>query len=135
MSPVVAYGHVEDYLRERCAVWLYRLGLDHWKVTLTFLDCTRDPDDNSDQSVAECKPQWQYMRAEIIWYLPILAACDDEKLDWDSLHECVHILLAAEQANLKTSEAERMELSTEYTTRALWKAWERAVLTSALAVK
>lgn len=131
--PAAAYSHVEAIVRERCGVWLQRLGLDHWKVTLTFLDCTRDPDDSSDQSVAECKPQWQYMRADITWYLPILAGCDDERLDWDSLHEVVHILLAAEQANLKTSEAERMELSTEYTTRALWSAWNRTLLTPGLA--
>lgn len=117
------FAHVEKVARDECAKWQSRLGLDHWEIEHTFLDAVRDPDDAGDTTCAECKPQWQYLQAEIVWYLPHLVQCDDDKIDRNSLHEQCHILLAPEQANLKPSESDRMELSTQMTARALWLAW------------
>lgn len=116
------YDHIESLVTADMLKWQYRLGLDNWILTTTFVATERFSDDD-ELTPAECKPAWQYLRAELLFFLPILVTYGDTAIDRLVLHEQCHVLLAAEQANLKPSESDRMELSTEMTARALWVAW------------
>jgi hypothetical protein len=119
------YPQLEEHVLACCEKWQLLLSLSDWDVRCSFHDGNHADDDEGPATVAECKPLWQHLRADIEWYLPTVATLADDQIDQRALHEMVHVLLSAEQANMKPSEADRMELSTEMVTRALWKAWHR----------
>lgn len=137
---------VTKHINKLAPIWQKRLGLDHWDIQHTHIDTYYGDDNGQDHKVtATTHAQWQYMDANIKWYLPSAVRHDNETLEKILVHELVHVLLAPEQALIDTeithssthgqySETqtnalvernyEHIELSTEMVTKALWNAWK-----------
>lgn len=137
---------VTKLIAKLAPIWQTRLGLDHWDIQHTHIDTYFGDDSGQDHKVtATTHAQWQYMDANIKWYLPSAVRHNDETLEKILIHELVHVLLAPEQTLIDTeithssshgqySETqtnalvernyEHIELSTEMVTKALWNAWK-----------
>ena len=137
---------VTKLIAKLAPIWQTRLGLDHWDIQHTHIDTYFGDDSGQDHKVtATTHAQWQYMDANIKWYLPSAVRHNDEALEKILIHELVHVLLAPEQTLIDTeithssshgqySETqtnalvernyEHIELSTEMVTKALWNAWK-----------
>lgn len=141
------YDRVTKLINKLAPVWQDRLGLNHWEIEHTFLDTYYGDENSEDYKVtATTHAQWQYLDANIKWYLPSAVRHNDEILEKILLHEFVHVLLAPEQSLVDTeivhssshgqysetqsnSLAERnyehIELSTEMVTKAIWNAYTK----------
>lgn len=124
-------------------IWQTRLGLTHWDIQHTYLDTYYDTDEH--KVTATTHAQWQYMDANINWYLPSAVRHNDETLEKILIHELVHVLLSPEQTLVDTEivhgsshgqynetqtnalverNYEHIELSTEMVTKAIWNAYK-----------
>lgn len=143
--PENPYNRITKYIDKLAPIWQERLGLSHWDIQHTYLDSYFGDDTNEDHKVtATTHAQWQYMDANIKWYLPSAARHDEATLEKILVHELVHVLLSPEQSLVDTeiihgsshgqySETqanalsernyEHIELATEMTTKALYKAY------------
>lgn len=129
------------YIQAQGPVWQTRMGLEHFEVRHVFVDRLYD-DEPVVTAITECR--WQYLTADITWYLPSVARCTDERLEAILVHEYAHILLAPEQEvldqilerervtkgledhewlALQDAYAKVMELSTEMCARAVLGAY------------
>jgi len=123
-------------------IWQTRLGLNHWDIQHTYLDTYYDPEEH--KVTATTHAQWQYMDANIKWYLPSAVRHNNETIEKILVHELVHVLLSPEQSLVDTEivhssshgqynetqtnalverNYEHIELSTEMVTKALLNAW------------
>lgn len=138
---------VTKLITKLAPTWQTRLGLDHWDIQHTHIDTYFGDDNGQDHKVtATTHAQWQYMDANIKWYLPSAVRHDDETLEKILVHELVHVLLAPEQTLVDTEivhgsshgqynetqtnalverNYEHIELSTEMVTKALLTAWKQ----------
>jgi len=88
--------------------WLKPLGLLWWRrITFGYSEDRRDFGVDSDEAVMITHPSWEYMEAVIDVNLLYVAELDDPELEYDFVHELVHILLA-EITNRKRGSVERV---------------------------
>lgn len=143
--PKANYEYLEAIVRDRSDIWQDRLGLSHVEIEHVFLDTFEGAGDGSDFHTTACtETRWQYLQAKIKWYLPSLVRHDERTVEAVLVHELVHVLLAAEQTlidvrleghadadqlgdveyeRLQAAYYERLELTTEMTSRAFLRAW------------
>lgn len=136
---------IENLVLVKTRVWEDRLGIAHWTLEHAFLDSFDNEAEGGDdfKTTALTEARWQYLTAKIKWFLPSAVRHSDTELEKILVHELVHVLLAPEQTlvferaideaegmtdadsdKLMLRYSEQLELSTEMTTRALWKAYE-----------
>lgn len=117
------------------------MGLNHYQINHKFLDTLYD-DDPAVTAITETR--WQYMTANIKWYLPSAIRSNPDQLIEVLVHELVHVALAPEQTliderltqhnaenpmtehewgALQTAYYERLELATETITRMIINAY------------
>lgn len=113
------------YLIRRCSpVWQTQMGLSHFDVQHVFVETFYGDEEAGDvKTTAVTVVKWQYLEAKIVWYLPSAIRHDESYLERTLVHELCHVLLAAEQADIPARHHEKLELSTEMVTKALWRAY------------
>lgn len=103
---------------ERVTYWQNVLKLDHITLRLVYTDevCT-------ERTYAETTADWEYLQADIKFYLARVASGTDERLDEVIIHELVHVMMApfAEEVSetFSNQKAKNIELATENITRAI----------------
>lgn len=145
MSNGPHYDRVRSTITRLAPIWESRMGLTHFEINHVFLESQFGEMTEDDFLVtAVCETRWNYLQATIKWYLPSAVRHTDEELEGTLVHELCHVLLAPEQALLevKLDQAradlggddfdqvqalmyERMEMATEYASRAIMKAWQK----------
>jgi len=137
---------VTKLINKLAPIWKKRLCLNHWDIQHTYLDNYFGDDNGQDHKVtATTHAQWQYMDANIKWYIPSAVRHDNQTLEKILVHELVHVLLSPEQSLVDTEithssshgqynetqtnalverNYEHIELSTEMVTKALLTAWQ-----------
>ncbi len=116
------YAALVEHIEERTPLWQTRLGLDHFDVETVFVEAYATDDDAS-LSCAEALTEWQYLRATIKWYLPAAAALSLGEIEKRLVHELTHVLLCPTQDVTPSKYDQQVELATEMTARALYKAY------------
>lgn len=121
------YQHVEDFITERGEEWRQRMGLGHIDIRHVFLDefYAEDDEEGAHKTTAVTESKWQYLFAEIKWYLRSAVRADDEQLEKTLVHELAHVALDPEQCEIASKHAAQMELATENMFRAVWNGWVR----------
>lgn len=141
------YNQTIKTIQKLAPIWQTRLGLNHWDITHTYLETYYGEEHNEDHKVtATTNAQWQYMDANIKWYLPAAIQHNETTIEKILVHELVHVLLSPEQTLIDTeivhssthgqySETqtnalsernyEHIELATEMTAKALYNAYNQ----------
>lgn len=118
-----AHNHIKELLDGSLHGWVRVLGLSAYEIEIVYLD-SFDPEEDQDgdfHTCMCCEVKWHYEMAKIKVYLPSAVRFDDEELEKTLVHELCHILLSPEQACCtKTSDSEKVELTTERVSRALY---------------
>ena len=76
-------------IRELVRIWQKRLKLDRQAVTLIFVD--ECPYEGDELCLAETKPNKNYDRARIWFYLDQLEKYDDDEVEVTVIHELLHV--------------------------------------------
>lgn len=138
------HSRLTEFITSLSPTWQERMGLSHFDIEHAFLDSFFGDDGEEDFKVtATTEVRWNYLTAKVKWYLPSAVRHDEEMLEKTLVHELCHVLLSSEQAlidnrlaestalpstatqyeQLQNTYYERMELSTEMVTKALWRAY------------
>ena len=79
-------------LKKVLVKWSKLLGLDRTDIVAHF-ERERDDEDKFMAAIVT-DSSWQYRRAVIHYFMPIIAACDDEELEVIVIHEYMHVIVA-----------------------------------------
>lgn len=99
--------------------WIPAIGLRWWKVHLEWLREEKDSDRGPGAVAAECDADWRYCEATIRWFLPAIAAADDEELEYIVVHELMHIFLN-EMRQAEDLQAHEERVATHLANGFLW---------------
>jgi hypothetical protein len=97
LAPTTAYVEQQQIARV-CALaskWLKPLGLLWWrKIELQYAsDREHFRGDDESEAIMITTANWEYLEAVIEVNLPYVAELDDKMLEYDFVHEAVHILI------------------------------------------
>lgn len=98
--------------------WFDSMGLNWYKVEMVW---NRARNEDLATTAARTITTWQYRTAEIEWFLPGIADCDNDFLEGIVIHEFVHILVAPMM--LADSE-DGLKLQHEYATECIARAMQ-----------
>lgn len=101
------------------SLWSRTLGMDGLTIKHRRVDAPPE-----DGELAATHPQWEYKQASIIWYMPKVAAIDDDELEAAVVHEFVHVLLAPMETwarEQKKCPTQAFEFAVESVTQAILK--------------
>lgn len=74
--------------------WRDLLWLSHWRI-IDHWERVHHKDDTEDiRKAAETSTQWEYMRADVTWYLPVIATLPEDEVGELVIHELLHIVIA-----------------------------------------
>lgn len=99
-------------------LWLPIMGLENWKITLKW---QREYWEDDDHTQARTRPMWQYLAAEIHFYLPALHDETDEEIVDVVVHELAHCLV--DPMNNSKGDREKVEFATESVACAVKRAY------------
>ena len=74
--------------------WRDLLWLSHWRVIDHWERVCHKADTEDVRKTAETCTQWEYMRADVTWYLPVVAMLPDEEVEELVIHELLHMVVA-----------------------------------------
>ena len=75
-------------------LWLVPLGLGMWNITHKWNRGEHAESNQADRVVMTCTAWWQYLSAALEYFLPAVAARDDEDLEECIVHELIHMHLS-----------------------------------------
>lgn len=129
-SNAAEYERVTALVTTLAHTWQFRMELTHYDVQINAVD-SFDPEEEQDGDFHTgmiCEVKWNYLLATIKVFLPSIVRFSDAEIERFVVHELCHVLLSAEQSCItKPGDSEKLELSTEMVTRALYNAWPSAV--------
>jgi hypothetical protein len=102
--------------------WLKRLcinnGVGGWSIGL---DVQREPFEDCNV-IARVFPSWKYLYADVVFSAPRVATLTDQKLDWATVHELVHLFV--QEMNEEEDKINHEERTVSTITRALFNVME-----------
>ncbi|NDB60902.1 hypothetical protein EB001_21025 [bacterium] len=101
------------YLTEE---WQKQMNLGHYIIENTFLDITHP---NDESIIAETTSNWQYLEANINWYMDKVITLRKNALERTVVHELSHVLISPMENQIKKGKEEYAELAVESIARAL----------------
>lgn len=105
---------VEKYLKK----WIKPMGIKWHRLDVIF---DRNYEESDKEILANSQSLWQYRKASITFYLPVVDKCSDDDLEHNVVHELVHILLAPLWYNCNKSD--EMSQINEYTVESITNAF------------
>lgn len=106
-------GHLVDR-------WVDLMAMEHIDIVNLFSDGLHGEEaDTPEVTAAITTASWEYRKAEIHWYLPMVAAMSDEGLEEVVVHELCHVLLGPLKDHIKAGANKLEELATENAARAI----------------
>lgn len=98
-----AYEAQKNRVTDLIDRWVKTIGLGWWRITYRYRREFAESESASNyETKMQCEAQWKYSQACITVYVPAIAECSDDALEWLFLHECMHIFLA--EMRVETSE-------------------------------
>ena len=98
--------------------WFKPMGMGWFDILFDWhRDERKEPTRNNIPAVADVECSWEYKRAKINWYLPVIQNIDDDELENMIVHEFVHILINS--VDIEELPNEKLEYATESVARAL----------------
>lgn len=118
VDPIVPDRYLEtvERIRHYVAEWEGVLDLPGVEVIHRFIETVRDDEEGT---AADTEVKWQYRRATMRWYLPVLIGTPDDELESILVHEYCHVLLGPLASHLKPNSVDFEEFAVESIARAL----------------
>jgi hypothetical protein len=104
---------VTKRIDEVVSLWRVPLGLSSYRINITY---DRSYSENTEEA-AKISVNWEYMQANLHFFLPIMDDQDDEQLECIIVHELAHILVAPIAS--EDTDRKQYEFATEQVSRAL----------------